>query len=103
MKKIYFVIYDKVSKTYNDLFTVPNFESLRRDMEQLIKEDKLQFWPDKVVKQLFSFDVQTGEIVEDVKEWALSDLFGHILEEKKAEAEKIKNEGKKEYAKHAGN
>ncbi len=103
MKKIYFVIFDKVSKTYNDLFTVPNFESLRRDMEQLIKEDKLQFWPDKVVKQLFSFDVQTGEIVEDIKEWALSDLFAHILEEKKEEAEKLKHEGKKEYSRATGN
>lgn len=97
MKKIYFVIYDKVSKTYNDLFTVPNFESLRRDMEQLIKEDKLQFWPDKVVKQLFSFDVQTGEIVKEEKEWLLADIFAHLLEEKKKEAEQLKNEGKKEF------
>ncbi len=97
MKKIYFVIYDKVSKSYNDLFTVPNFESLRRDMEQLIKEDKLQFWPDKTVKQLFLFDVQTGEIIKEEKEWSLADIFAHLLEEKKKEAEQLKNEGKKEF------
>lgn len=97
MKKVYFVIFDKVAKTYGDLFTAQNFEVLRRDMEGLIEENKLPHWPDKSVKQLFIFDVQSAEIVEDVKEWHLIDIFSDKYQKLKKEAETLKNEAKKFY------
>lgn len=98
MKKIYFSVYDKVSKTYGDLFSAPNFESLNRDIGSAIEKNELPFWPDKIVKQMFIFDVQTAEMVKEEKEWALADLYSEKLAKLKEEAEKLKNEGKKEYA-----